>query len=172
MVIKEFLINRTHTSLTLFTCPRYDTVEKLDQRYIFVPSSVRDVYLIYLLRKLLPNAQNAVMGSSAEKGSKSATGGGNNDHNNSRPNKKLKKSRITDDMIQDPSSSSASSKTSAIVFVGKKNLCERVYMMLREVGIRCTSLHSKLSQSERLGSIAKFKSGIVPILVTTDVGSR
>ena len=44
--------------------------------------------------------------------------------------------------------------------------------MLRELGLRSTALHAQMSQSDRLGSLAKFKSGIVPILIATDVGSR
>ena len=44
--------------------------------------------------------------------------------------------------------------------------------MFRELDIRSTALHSNMSQSERMASIAKFKSNIVPILITTDVGSR
>jgi ATP-dependent RNA helicase DDX49/DBP8 len=62
--------------------------------------------------------------------------------------------------------------TSIIIFTLKCKTCERVRLMLKELGIRSTALHSKMNQNERLGSIAKFKAGVVPILVTTDVGSR
>ena len=44
--------------------------------------------------------------------------------------------------------------------------------MLKELGVRSTALHSQMSQQERLSSIAKFKGGIVKILISTDVGSR
>ena len=45
-------------------------------------------------------------------------------------------------------------------------------MMLRKIDLPCVTLHSLMSQSERLASLAKFKSGIVTILVATDVASR
>ena len=107
---------------------RFDTVDKLDQKYLFVPSSVRDVYLAHLLQK---------------------------------------------DMAD---------KT-VILFVSKCRNCELLRIMLKELGIRSTALyvfyiilfnsrHSQMSQSDRIGSIAKFKSRIVPILISTDVGSR
>jgi len=44
--------------------------------------------------------------------------------------------------------------------------------MLRELGIKSTGLHSYMSQSDRLSSLAKFKSQIVNILIATDVASR
>ena len=44
--------------------------------------------------------------------------------------------------------------------------------MFKELGLRCVALHSCMPQAERLGSLAKFKSGIINILVSTDVGSR
>jgi len=44
--------------------------------------------------------------------------------------------------------------------------------MLRAVGIPNAALHSGLSQNDRLGSLAKFKSRVVDVLLATDVGSR
>ncbi|KAJ3293323.1 hypothetical protein HDU79_000432 [Rhizoclosmatium sp. JEL0117] len=96
---------------------RFDTVEKLDQRYVFIPSTVRDAYMAYMVRTMLPN------------------------------------------------------KT-MIIFTGKCRTAERVRVLLRELGVRSTALHAQMSQNDRLGSLAKFKSGIVPILIATDVGSR
>ncbi|KAI9102406.1 P-loop containing nucleoside triphosphate hydrolase protein [Phlyctochytrium arcticum] len=96
---------------------RFDTVEKLDQKYLFISSTVRDAYLSYLVREKLEG------------------------------------------------------KT-MIIFTGKCRTCERLRIMLRELGLRSTALHAQMSQNERLGSLAKFKGGIVPILLATDVGSR
>ena len=59
-----------------------------------------------------------------------------------------------------------------IIFAGKPKTCEIIRLTLRELGLRSTALHSQMSQSDRTGSLAKFKSGIVPILISTDVGSR
>ncbi|KAJ3057011.1 hypothetical protein HK097_001495 [Rhizophlyctis rosea] len=96
---------------------RFDTVSKLDQRYLFIPSSVRDAYLAWLLR---------------------------NDFD----------------------------EKTIIIFTTKCRTAERLRIMLRELGLRSTALHAQMSQNDRLGSLAKFKSGIVPILIATDVGSR
>ncbi|KAJ3296004.1 hypothetical protein HK104_002085 [Borealophlyctis nickersoniae] len=96
---------------------RFDTVEKLDQRYLFIPSTVRDAYLTHLLRDAFDG------------------------------------------------------KT-MIIFTSKCRTCEHLRIMLRELGLRSTALHAQMSQNDRLGSLAKFKSGIVPILLATDVGSR
>lgn len=50
--------------------------------------------------------------------------------------------------------------------------CESLSLMLRELGIENTPLHSKMPQNERLASLAKFRSSIVKVLVATDVASR
>lgn len=59
-----------------------------------------------------------------------------------------------------------------IIFALKPKTCELIRLLLREMDLRSTALHSQMSQSDRIGSLAKFKSGIVSILVCTDVGSR
>lgn len=64
------------------------------------------------------------------------------------------------------------SEKTTIVFASKPRTCEILRVMLKEFGIRSTALHSEMSQNNRLGSLAKFKTGIVPILICTDVGSR
>ncbi|KAI8912752.1 P-loop containing nucleoside triphosphate hydrolase protein [Gorgonomyces haynaldii] len=96
---------------------RFDTVTKLEQKYVFMPSQVRDTYLAYLLR---------------------------NDF----------------------------AKKTTIIFCGKSKTCEMLRIALRELGFKSTALHSQMSQPERIASLAKFKSSIVPILICTDVGSR
>ncbi|KAJ3220263.1 hypothetical protein HDU67_003278 [Dinochytrium kinnereticum] len=59
-----------------------------------------------------------------------------------------------------------------ILFTGRCRTCERLRLMFQELDVRSTALHSNMSQSDRLGSIAKFKGRIVNILLATDVGSR
>eukprot|EP00127_Corallochytrium_limacisporum_P001225 Clim_evm12s46 gene=Clim_evmTU12s46 len=59
-----------------------------------------------------------------------------------------------------------------IVFVETTRACEVIGRTMRELGQRCTMLHSRLSQNERLSSLAKFKSQIVKILIATDVAAR
>ena len=96
---------------------RFDTVDLLNQKYIFIPSQVREVYLSFLL-----------LNDFADK--------------------------------------------TVIIFANKPRTCEIIRLMFKEQGIRSTALHSQMSQNDRIGSIAKFKGGIVPILICTDVGSR
>ncbi|GJJ07094.1 hypothetical protein Clacol_001293 [Clathrus columnatus] len=56
--------------------------------------------------------------------------------------------------------------------------CRRAYTaaylthLLQELSIRATSLHSRLTQRERLNSLSLFRSYVVPVLVCTDVAAR
>ncbi|KAF9562121.1 hypothetical protein EC968_005388 [Mortierella alpina] len=63
-------------------------------------------------------------------------------------------------------------KKSTIIFTGRCRTAETLRVMLRELGIACTALHSEMSQQERLNSLAKFRGGITNVLIATDVGSR
>jgi ATP-dependent RNA helicase DDX49/DBP8 len=108
----------TPSTFLYSTHNRYDTVEKLDQRFIIAPLLVRDAYLVWLLQAHL------------------------------------------------------SGRNQIIVFVNKCEACERIRVMLRELNIPSTSLHSQMPQQQRLSSLAKFRASIVPILLITDVGSR
>lgn len=45
-------------------------------------------------------------------------------------------------------------------------------IILRTLGFPAVPLHGQLSQSARLGALAKFKSGGRKVLVATDVASR
>jgi ATP-dependent RNA helicase DDX49/DBP8 len=96
---------------------KFEPVEKLDQRYLFIPQIIRHVYLIYLLQN----------------------------------------------MYEDQT---------MIIFVSKCETCEQIRLLLRQLDIKCTALHSQMSQNERIGSLAKFKSNIAPILIATDLASR
>lgn len=93
------------------------TVTELDQRYILAPASVRDSYLIHILREREENK-------------------------------------------------------SVIVFTHTCKNCQTLANMLWKCELPCVALHSLKSQGERLAGLATFKSGIVKILVATDVASR
>ncbi|CAG8689470.1 5521_t:CDS:2, partial [Funneliformis caledonium] len=64
------------------------------------------------------------------------------------------------------------SNKSTIIFCGRCRTAELLRVMLVELDIRCTSLHSTMSQQERLNSLGKFKAEVVKVLIATDVGSR
>ena len=95
----------------------YGTVDKIQQKYILIPSRIRIAYLVYLLQ---------------------------NDWK----------------------------EKSVIIFVGKCKTAEMLRQILRKFEIKVTALHSQMSQYDRTGSLAKFKGNIVPVLISTDVGSR
>lgn len=61
---------------------------------------------------------------------------------------------------------------STIIFSSQCSTAQKVALMLRNLGLEAIPLHGKLSQTKRLGSLAKFKSGTRKILVATDVASR
>ena len=61
---------------------------------------------------------------------------------------------------------------STIIFTQRCATAHLVHLMLQELDIPSVPLHSHLSQPERLQSLTRFRAGGVPVLVTTDVGSR
>lgn len=134
---------------------RYDTVDTLHQTYLFVPSLVKDAYVNFIL------SSTYGMNPGAAKAEKSESG---------KPASKKRRKADSQAAITQ-SLEGKEDYTSVIIFTGRWKTCERLYLTLRELGIRCTAIHSRLSQNERLASIAKFKSGLVRILVTTDVGT-
>lgn len=50
--------------------------------------------------------------------------------------------------------------------------CVFLDLLLQELGHPAVSLHSHKSQAKRLLALNRFKSGQVPVLLATDVGSR
>lgn len=58
------------------------------------------------------------------------------------------------------------------MFVGKSEKAELLSKMLLELGISNAALHSMLSQPQRLESLSRFRARSVPLLITTDLGSR
>jgi ATP-dependent RNA helicase DDX47/RRP3 len=61
---------------------------------------------------------------------------------------------------------------SLIVFTNTVHDTIRLTLILRSLNIAAIPLHSKLSQSTRLGSLNKFRSGGRQILIATDVAAR
>ena len=61
---------------------------------------------------------------------------------------------------------------SVIIFTHTCKNCQTLANMLWKCELPCVALHSLKSQGERLAGLATFKSGIVKVLVATDVASR
>ncbi|KAK3127806.1 hypothetical protein QOZ80_7AG0578630 [Eleusine coracana subsp. coracana] len=73
---------------------------------------------------------------------------------------------------EDPTKMAGDCIRSAIVFVSSCRTCYFLDVLLEELGRPAVSLHSYKSQPQRLSSLSRFKSGQVPVLISTDVGSR
>ncbi|KAJ2081032.1 putative RNA helicase [Coemansia sp. RSA 988] len=122
------------------------TVAKLTQQYIFVPSHVKEAYLVHLLTTSVAKLERRA---------------GN---------------RLADDDSEGSSSEddgpTVGKDKSIMIFVGHCRVAETLRVMLYELGFRVAALHSKMPQQERLNSLGKFRAEAVRILIATDVGSR
>ena len=116
----------------------------LKQEYIFMPSRVRDAYLLTTIRTLLQNGGRRPK-------SKSASG-----WTTTQPDDE-------DDEMK---------AQSAIIFVSTCERCALVSGILHELGVDNVALHSLLSQNRRLAALGKFQSQHVRLLIATDVASR
>ncbi|VEU34227.1 unnamed protein product [Pseudo-nitzschia multistriata] len=126
----------------------------LKQEYIFMPSRVRDAYLLTTIRNILSNGGRA----KDSKGRHAWRGG-----------RKVSLGRGEDENSDDEEEGKS---RSAIVFVAT---CERAALVsgiLNEVGVENVALHSLLTQNRRLAALGKFKSQQVRVLVATDIASR
>ena len=125
----------------------------LKQEYIFMPSRVRDAYLLTTIRTMLSNG-----GRAKDKKGRHAWRGG----------RKVSLSNDSDDGDNEDEGKCRST----IVFV---STCERAALVsgiLNEVGVENVALHSLLTQNRRLAALGKFKSQQVRVLVATDIASR
>lgn len=59
-----------------------------------------------------------------------------------------------------------------IVFSNHRESAERIYNFLRKEGAACVLYHGALQQHERESALAAFNSGVLPILVATDLAAR
>ncbi|KAI6003938.1 P-loop containing nucleoside triphosphate hydrolase protein [Pisolithus albus] len=129
-----------------------ETVATLKQHYLLVPRHVREVYLFYLLRNPPESTILHRRAPPEPTGMKVA-----------KKTKKLQKDHQEDEILQPPPT---------IIFCSKPRTVAYLVNMLKALSIRSTALHSRLTQRERLASLSLFRSAIVPVLVSTDVGAR
>lgn len=59
-----------------------------------------------------------------------------------------------------------------LVFSRMKHAADRIARNLEQQGIRTATLHSNRSQNQRLKALKDFKSGVVRVLVATDIAAR
>ncbi len=139
---------------------RVETVETLKQHYILVPSHVRESYLYWLLcnppesvvHLRRPPPEPVKHHKKAGKFSKAAK----------KPHKKASADE-EDELPQPPPT---------IIFCARPWTAAYLTNLLKTLNIRSTALHSRLTQRERLSSLGLFRSSVVPVLVSTDVGAR
>ncbi|KAF7313752.1 hypothetical protein HMN09_00532300 [Mycena chlorophos] len=126
-----------------------ETVETLQQLYLLVPSHVREMYLFHLLCNP-PEATIHLRRAPPEPAKPKG--------------KKQQKSVDDQDMPEQP--------PPTIIFCGRARTAAYLTNMLKTLSIRSTALHSRLTQRERLNSLALFRSFVVPVLICTDVAAR
>ncbi|PFH51463.1 hypothetical protein AMATHDRAFT_142725 [Amanita thiersii Skay4041] len=128
-----------------------ETVATLKQYYILTPSHVREIYLYHFLRNP-PESTLHLRRTTPEPAQKI------------RGKPKLKTKKVTDEEIEQP--------PPTIIFCGRPQTAAYLTILLKTLHIRSTALHSRLTQRERLSSLALFRASVVPVLVSTDVGAR
>lgn len=119
------------------------TPATLDQRYLFIPSHVKEPYLFHLLTNPPIETRRRV------------------DHNDDDGDEE---SEDEDDLMQ--------RVPLTIIFVARSQTAALLSHMLLELGIDNVALHSNLTQPQRMDSLSTFRSQSIPILITTDLGSR
>ncbi|KAF9247244.1 P-loop containing nucleoside triphosphate hydrolase protein [Melanogaster broomeanus] len=133
-----------------------ETVASLKQHYILVPSHVREAYLFYLLCNPPENTLSLRRAppEPAEKFGRKKSG---------KTKSSQKNVQEEEPIVQPPPT---------IIFCTKPRTAAYLTNLLKTLSIRSTALHSRLTQRERLASLSLFRSAIVPVLVSTDVGAR
>jgi len=63
-------------------------------------------------------------------------------------------------------------KKNSLVFCKSRKETEKVHYNLRKRGVNCMMVHGDLPQEKRMLAVDKFKTGVVDLLVVTDVASR
>ncbi|KAJ8564322.1 hypothetical protein ON010_g7022 [Phytophthora cinnamomi] len=86
--------------------------------------------------------------------------------------RKGKKDQDLEQLLEAATSSSKRQLRSMMIFVSTCKMCELVGEIGNELGTKCVTLHSMMSQNRRLAALGKFKSGLSHILISTDVASR
>ena len=130
----------------------------MKQKYLFIPSQVRDPYLIYLLQHPLSEIDAVLRAPTKRKKEENLS-----THKRSRKRRQASESETDDEAGQIPST---------IIFTQRCATAHLLHHLLEQLDIPSVPLHSHLTQPQRLESLARFRAQQVPILVTTDVGSR
>lgn len=130
----------------------------LQQHYILTPSHVRESYLFYLLTHPPESVVHLRRAPPEQAPKKSKKCGAKGDRK-----KKGSATTAESEIVQPPPT---------IIFCARARSAAYLTYLLKSLGIRSAALHSRLTQRERLSSLSLFRSSVVPVLISTDVGSR
>jgi ATP-dependent RNA helicase DDX49/DBP8 len=135
----------------------------LKQEYIFMPSRVRDAYLLTCIRELMANGgrKTGTINKTVPLSTKQQQKHGRN-----------KGPTTTAPPDDNDGANSANKARSAIIFVSTCERAAHVSGLLSHLGVPNVALHSLLSQNRRSASLGQFKSQIVSVLVATDLAAR
>lgn len=141
------------------------TPETLEQRYIFVPSHIREPYLYHVMRNppIKPSSER-IRRLKARKQAEIERKAENE-------RKRGKRSTRHEEEEED-ADADAAFFPATIIFTSRCKTAATLSGMLTELGVPNVSLHSHLRQSERSANLHTFRAQRVPILIATDVGSR
>ncbi|KAL9191406.1 hypothetical protein ACHAXT_001112 [Thalassiosira profunda] len=140
----------------------------LRQEYIFMPSRVREAYLLCAIRTLMTHGGRGKV----KKGDDTRNGSGWNHTDSRNVDVAELMGRDDDEAEEGGGRRKYPLAQSAIIFVPTCERCAHVSGILTELGIKNVALHSLLSQNRRLASLGMFQSQRVRVLVATDVASR
>ncbi|TMW56845.1 hypothetical protein Poli38472_006855 [Pythium oligandrum] len=132
--------------------PSIKTVTTLKQFYLFIPAQVKIAYMMYLVSLLNPTTDE--------------------DESVKKPTKQRKIKANGKSIVMPTVPTSTRPMTSMMIFVATCKMCELVGEIGNELGTKCVTLHSMMSQNRRLAALGKFKSGVSRVLISTDVASR
>lgn len=143
------------------------TPETLEQRYVFVPSHVREPYLYHIMRHppIKPSSER-VRKLKAKRDAERERRAENDRKKGKRP--RAHHSDSSDNEDED----ALLFLPATIIFAARCKTAATLSGMLTELGIPNVSLHSHLKQSERSANLQTFRAQRVPVLIATDVGSR
>lgn len=141
----------------------------MKQQYILCPSHIREVYLYHLLC----NPPESIL--HLRRGSAEAERRKANLARKQAQERRQKKYQIglvsrKKKVAQDDDTPPHPPPT--IIFVANSRTAAYLERLLKELEFEVTSLHSKLTQAQRLSSLKLFRAFEVPILICTDVGAR
>lgn len=139
----------------------------LRQEYIFMPSRVREAYLLCAIRQLMTRGGRG----KAKKG-EGLNSRGSDWNNTTGENLDISEIIGNNEQEEEYGSGKYPLAQSAIIFVPTCERAAHISGILTELGIQNVALHSLLSQNRRLASLGTFQSQQVRVLVATDVASR